>query len=49
MALEHINFDGVLAFPLGLHRARLLPSSLPPEAPERARSVSFQPANLCLR
>lgn len=36
MGFEHITFDGVLAFPLESHRARLLPSSSPPEAPGRA-------------
>ena len=30
------QFDGVLAFPLNRHRARLLPSSSPPAAPDRA-------------
>jgi TnpA family transposase len=33
MGFEHINFDGVLAFPLERHRARILPSSPPPQAP----------------
>ena len=36
MSFEHINFDGVLAFPLGRHRARILPSSPLPEAPHSA-------------
>jgi TnpA family transposase len=36
MGFEHINFDGVLAFPLTRHRARLLPSSSPPATPDRA-------------
>jgi hypothetical protein len=31
-----VNFDGVLAFSLEQHRARILPSSPPPEAPDRA-------------
>jgi len=35
MGFEHINFDGVLTFPLGRHRARILPSCPPPEAPDR--------------
>src|ERR1017187_253322 len=33
---DHVNFDGVLAFSLEQHRARILPSSPPPEAPDRA-------------
>jgi hypothetical protein len=33
---DHVNFDGVLAFSLEQHRARVLPSSPPPEAPDRA-------------
>ena len=36
MGFEHINFDGVLAFPLTRHRSRILPSSSPPAAPDRA-------------
>jgi TnpA family transposase len=36
MGFEHINFDGVLSFPLEAYRSRLLPSSSPPEAPARA-------------
>jgi hypothetical protein len=36
MGFEHINFDGVLAFPLTRHRARILPSSSPPAAADRA-------------
>jgi hypothetical protein len=36
MGFEHINFDGVLTFPLGRQRARILPSSPPPEAPQSA-------------
>jgi hypothetical protein len=34
--LRQVNFDGVLAFSLGPHRARILPSSSPPEVPDRA-------------
>jgi TnpA family transposase len=33
---DKVNFDGVLAFSLGQHRARILPSSSPPEVPGRA-------------
>jgi hypothetical protein len=33
---DNVNFDGVLAFSLGQHRARILPSSSPPEVPDRA-------------
>ena len=33
---DHVNVDGVLAFSLEQHRARILPSSPPPEAPDRA-------------
>jgi hypothetical protein len=33
---DHVNLDGVLAFSLGQHRARILPSTPPPEAPDRA-------------
>jgi Tn3 transposase DDE domain len=33
---DHVNFDGVLAFSLEQHRARVLPSSPPPETPDRA-------------
>ncbi|HEU4692186.1 MAG TPA: Tn3 family transposase [Vicinamibacterales bacterium] len=36
MGFEHINFDGVLAFPLSRHRARILPSSSPPAASNQA-------------
>jgi Tn3 transposase DDE domain len=32
---DDINFDGVLAFSLEQHRARILPSSSPPEMPDR--------------
>jgi hypothetical protein len=33
---DNVNFDGVLAFSLGQHRARILPSSPPPEATQSA-------------
>jgi hypothetical protein len=33
---DKVNFDGVLAFSLGQHRARILPSSSPPEVSDRA-------------
>jgi hypothetical protein len=33
---EKVNFDGVLAVSLEQHRARILPSSSPPEVPHRA-------------
>jgi len=33
---DNVNFDGVLVFSLGQHRARILPSSPPPETPDRA-------------
>lgn len=36
IGFKHINFDGVLTFSLGRHRARILPSSPPPDAPDRA-------------
>jgi hypothetical protein len=36
MGFEKVNFDGVLAFSLEQHRARILPSSSPPAAPDRA-------------
>jgi hypothetical protein len=36
MGFEKVNFDGVLAFSLEQHRARILPSSSPPEVPDRA-------------
>jgi Tn3 transposase DDE domain len=32
---DKVNFDGVLAFSLEQHRARILPSSSPPEVPIR--------------
>jgi hypothetical protein len=33
MGYEHINFAGILVFPLGRYKSRLLPSnSLPPAA-----------------
>ena len=33
---DKVNFDGVLAFSLVQHRARILPSSSPPDVPDRA-------------
>jgi hypothetical protein len=36
MGFEHINFEGVLAFALGRHRARILPSSPSPDVPDAA-------------
>jgi TnpA family transposase len=40
MGFENVNFDGILVFPLGAYRARLLPSSPPSSSPRRQRLSS---------
>jgi hypothetical protein len=42
MGFEKVNFDGLLAFSLEQHRARILPSSSPSEVPDRAVQRSAQ-------